>query len=132
MRFKEDILKDIRNGDTLDKQLRLNNEILLDIRSVLLSIAPNDFFTQPPLDERKPPEPEPEVERDPNDLRLTKIPMSARLLNVLNSEKYRYLSDLKGKTAIDFFKYRNFGKVLLAELRDILAEYGMTIPDVED
>jgi DNA-directed RNA polymerase alpha subunit len=138
MRFKEDILRDIKYSETLDAQLRLNSELLLDIRSALLCIAPEAFFTQTPVDERKQPEPEsepepqPEVERDPNDLKLKTLPMSARLFNVLNNQRYKYLSDLEGKIAFDFLKHRNFGKNLLAELRELVAEYGMTIPDDKD
>jgi DNA-directed RNA polymerase alpha subunit len=134
MRFKDDILRDIKHGDTLDAQLRLNNELLLDIRSVLLSIAPDAFFTKTPVDELKiqEPEPEPQVERDPNDLKLRTLQMSTGLFNVLNGMGYRYLSDFKGKIASDFLRYRNFGQIRLTELRQLVAQYDMTIPDDED
>jgi DNA-directed RNA polymerase alpha subunit len=127
MRRKEEVLQSIRHSQTLDEQLRINNELLLDIRSLLLTISTEDFFAPPqPVREE---EPTFTVERDPNDPHLSTFNLSVRTINALKGKNIRYLSDLKGRTADELLKLRNFGNTGVVELRAFLKEHNIGFPD---
>lgn len=126
MRFRKDIETDLKNATTPEAQLRLTNELLLDIRSLLMASPFTDLNVQaqPQVVETK------EVrERDPNDVHMMELPLSSRTKKIMKDAKIKYLSDLEKWTAESLLRMRNFGDIGLAELRTIVAQYGITIQE---
>jgi DNA-directed RNA polymerase alpha subunit len=115
MRSTQEIKKEIESADLTDPQTRLTNELLLDIRTLLMLLVDGDVDVR--TKER--------VEM-PNP-RVADLDISGRLRTALSRTNIQFISDLDEWTAQDLLKLRDFGKKGLAELNDLLADYGKSI-----
>lgn len=129
MRYRADIEKDIQNTRSLEGQMQLNNELLLDIRSLLMSLTTVDFNTDVPKQAQ---EPEIRKERDPDDLHIRDLPLSTRTKNALKHKNIYYLSELEECSYEYLLKGRNFGNTNVAELKSFFATLGKTLQEYED
>jgi DNA-directed RNA polymerase alpha subunit len=115
MRPTQEIKKEIAASDLTDPQTRLTNELLLDIRTLLM------LLTDGEVDVRTK-----ERVEIPNP-RIVELDISTRLRKGLSHAKIQYLSDLDEWTAQDLMKLRDFGKKSLNELNELVAVYGKSI-----
>jgi DNA-directed RNA polymerase alpha subunit len=129
MRLKNDIQQDITNATSIEAQVRLNNELLLDIREMLCTLMPDGFQTLTKQREQTDQTAETTKEADPNDPHVMEMPLSARVKKILRTYNINYLSDIEQKTAENLLMMRNFGDNCLVELREVVATYGKSIDD---
>jgi DNA-directed RNA polymerase subunit alpha len=71
------------------------------------------------------------VENKCFDIPIKELEFSVRSLNCLQQENIRTLGELAQKNAADLLVIKNFGKKSLYEIRDKLAQYGLTLKDEE-
>ena len=65
------------------------------------------------------------------DIPIKELEFSVRSLNCLQQENIRTLGELALKRASDLLAIKNFGKKSLYEIRDKLAQYGLSLKDEE-
>jgi DNA-directed RNA polymerase alpha subunit len=129
MRYRTDIEKDIQDTRSLEGQMQLNNELLLDIRSLLMSLTAVDFNADVPKQAK---EPEIRKERDPSDIHIQDLPLSTRTKNALKALQIIYLSDLENSSIERLMQARNFGNTGVTEIKAFLAPLGKTLRDYID
>jgi DNA-directed RNA polymerase subunit alpha len=71
------------------------------------------------------------VEKQPSilDTPINSWDISVRCYNMLKNDGIRTIGELSEKTAEELLRAPNFGKVSLADIRQLLAEYGLTLKD---
>ncbi len=86
------------------------------------------FVDLKPMPEAEPEPEEPEFEIDPTLLRpVDDLELTVRSANCLKSESVYYIGDLIQKTETELLKTPNLGKKSLAEIKDVLAQYGLSL-----
>ena len=120
MRSNQDIQQDIQDRKSLKAQLRLNNELLFDIRSLLM--AQNDKGMNQQTGTKA------IVEKNSLNPHLHDLGICERTKTALSRTDIQYLNDLDGWTSKDLLKLRDFGQFALAELNKCIAPYGKKIP----
>jgi DNA-directed RNA polymerase subunit alpha len=58
---------------------------------------------------------------------VNEIELSVRAANCLNNANITTVGELAAKTEAEMLKYRNFGKKSLTEIKDKLAELGVSL-----
>jgi len=71
------------------------------------------------------------VENKCYDIPIKELEFSVRSLNCLQQENIRTLGELAQKRASDLLAIKNFGKKSLYEIREKLAQYGLSLKDEE-
>jgi len=61
------------------------------------------------------------------DMPIAELELSVRSSNALKNEGIRTLGELIEKSGPELFRMPNFGRVSLAEIRQILAQYGLKL-----
>jgi DNA-directed RNA polymerase alpha subunit len=126
MRLKNDILRDINNSKTIEAQLRLNNELLLDMRTLLASLTPDDVKAAAAL---KFNENINGQERDPKDIHIMELPFLGALKSSLRDKNINYLSELAGNTVEELRNLGGIGQNSIEAIRKVLAEHGYTLQE---
>jgi DNA-directed RNA polymerase subunit alpha len=81
-------------------------------------------------------EPEPEPEREEEDEKplnenlyrsVEELELSVRSANCLKNANIRYIGELVLKTEAEMLKTKNFGRKSLNEIKEVLAEMGLTL-----
>jgi DNA-directed RNA polymerase alpha subunit len=120
MRSNQDIQNDIQDRKSLKAQLRLNNELLLDIRSLLMAQTDKGII--------QPTETIVIAKKDSLNPHLHDLGICERTKTALSRTNIEYLNDLEGWTSKDLLKLRDFGQFALAELNKCIAPFGKKIP----
>jgi DNA-directed RNA polymerase alpha subunit len=126
MRVKDEIKKDINNNRTIEAQLRLNNELLLDLRTLIAALTPDGLKAAATI---KHDEQINVKERTEDDVHVMEMPFSSRVRSILRGNNIQYFSDFEGVTAEEIRKFGAIGVTAMDEIRRVLAQYGMTLPD---
>lgn len=80
------------------------------------------------MPEEEPEPEEPEFEIDPTLLRpVDDLELTVRSANCLKAESVYYIGDLVQKTETELLKTPNLGKKSLTEIKDVLAQYGLSL-----
>jgi DNA-directed RNA polymerase alpha subunit len=126
MRLKDDILRDINYSKTIEAQLRLNNELLLDMRTLLAALTPDDVkaATAIKFDEGINGQ-----QRDPNDVHVMELPFHITLKNTLRYNNINYLSDLGNMTIEELKKMSGIGQNSIETIKKVLAEHGYNLQE---
>ncbi|NLD07965.1 MAG: DNA-directed RNA polymerase subunit alpha [Xanthomonadaceae bacterium] len=86
------------------------------------------FVDLKPMPEEEPEPEEPEFEIDPTLLRpVDDLELTVRSANCLKAESVYYIGDLIQKTETELLKTPNLGKKSLTEIKDVLAQYGLSL-----
>jgi hypothetical protein len=120
MRSAQEIKQEIEAAMMTESQIKITNELLLDIRTIMLTMVEKGG----------------EKIAEPNaktpDILIVDIEMSPSLRSALARGDIRSLAQVEGWTAQDYLKrIRHFGKAKLIELNEILAGYGKQIPGLQ-
>jgi DNA-directed RNA polymerase alpha subunit len=119
MRTYEEIKGAIKASISSEANMKLNNELLLDIREVLMYMSGY--------------EPKKEAEDDMVDpldsVSIYSLPISTRAKSGLTSYKIYKVSQLRYLTGLDISKMRNMGDKTIKEIVDALKEYGIDMPE---
>jgi DNA-directed RNA polymerase alpha subunit len=115
MRSKKELTGNIDNSMMLESQLKLMNEILLDIREILLSQKTSDL-----------PKVDPEIP-DVFDTSVFDLKLSARLRGCLLSGNIATLKDISQLSALQLRRLRGIGTGCIKELKEAVAPYGIHI-----
>lgn len=113
---------DLRTDGTVDPKKAIEDAaaILQEQLYALAKIAPRDGSQ----DEMKKAEPEP----DPVLLRpVDELELTVRSANCLKAESIYYIGDLIQKTETELLKTPNLGKKSLTEIKDVLAQRGLSL-----
>lgn len=114
------LIIDIETNGTIDPEeaIRRAATILQDQISVFVDLRANEE-EQP---ESKGIEIDPILLRPVDDLELT-----VRSANCLKAENINYIGDLIQRTEVELLKTPNLGKKSLTEIKDVLAQYGLSL-----
>lgn len=114
------LIIDIETNGTIDPEeaIRRAATILQDQISVFVDLRVNEE-EQP---EAKGVEIDPILLRPVDDLELT-----VRSANCLKAENINYIGDLIQRTEVELLKTPNLGKKSLTEIKDVLAQYGLSL-----
>ncbi len=112
----------IETNGTLDPEQAIRNA------ATILHEQLEVFVDLKPMPEEEPEPEEPEFEIDPTLLRpVDDLELTVRSANCLKSESVYYIGDLIQKTETELLKTPNLGKKSLAEIKDVLAQYGLSL-----
>lgn len=114
------LIIDLETNGTVDPEeaIRLAARILQQQISVFVDLQGNDE-TETTAEE---PEVDPILLRPVDDLELT-----VRSANCLKAENIYYIGDLIQRTEVELLKTPNLGKKSLTEIKDVLAEHGLSL-----
>jgi DNA-directed RNA polymerase alpha subunit len=119
MRTFEEIKGAIKSSISSEANMKINNELLLDIREVLVYMSGY--------------EPKKEAENevvDPLDsVSIHSLPISTRAKSGLTNYKIDKVSQLRNLTGLDISRMRNMGNKTIKEIVDALKEYGIDMPE---
>lgn len=119
MRTFEEIKGAIKSSISSEANMKINNELLLDIREVLIYMSGY--------------EPKKEAEDDVVDpldsVSVYSLPISTRAKSGLTNYKIFKVSQLRYLTGLDISKMRNMGDKTIKEIVDALKEYGIDMPE---
>ena len=124
MRNLETIKEAIEKAMTMEENLKITNELLLDIRE-LLSNKPAFVPTSVAAADVKLVE-----EKDESEY-IAKVSLSTRAKNVLINGRVRRLNQLKNVSQTDILKMRNSGQLTLQEILIFAKENGIDIPEYD-
>ena len=125
MLFRSETIKEaIEKAVTMEENLKITNELLLDIRE-LLSNKPAAVPTPVAVAEIEAIE-----EKDESEY-IAKVSLSTRAKNVLINGRVRRLNQLKNVSQTDILKMRNSGQLTLQEILIFAKENGIDIPEYD-
>ncbi|MDM1545109.1 DNA-directed RNA polymerase subunit alpha [Ignatzschineria indica] len=112
----------LETNGTLDPEQAIRNA------ATILHEQLNVFVDLKPMPEEEPVEEEPAFEIDPTLLRpVDDLELTVRSANCLKAESVYYIGDLIQKTETELLKTPNLGKKSLTEIKDVLAQYGLSL-----
>jgi DNA-directed RNA polymerase subunit alpha len=116
------LILDIETDGTLDPEeaVRLAATIMQDQLSAFVLL--DATVTQPDQPEQPEPEIDPVLLSPVDDLELT-----VRSANCLKAENIMFIGDLVQRTEVELLKTPNLGKKSLNEIKDVLAERGLSL-----
>ncbi len=114
------LILDIETNGAIDPEeaVRRAANILQDQISIFVDLKSPDHR----LEEKKEPEMDPLLLRPVDDLELT-----VRSANCLKAENIFYIGDLIQRTEFELLKTPNLGKKSLTEIKDVLAQHGLSL-----
>lgn len=125
MRSKTEINNDIQNSMLIESQLKIANELLLDLREILLSRhqvtldggTPSQTATsEVPTEDKQIP-----------DISVFDLDIPMRIQSALNAAKIHTLKDLAALNVLDLSRFRGIGKTSIIALKKALVPYGVQI-----
>lgn len=112
----------LQTDGTLDPEQAIRNA------ATILHEQLEVFVDLKPMPEEEPEPEEPEFEIDPTLLRpVDDLELTVRSANCLKAESVYYIGDLIQKTETELLKTPNLGKKSLTEIKDVLAQYGLSL-----
>lgn len=112
----------LETNGTLDPEQAIRNA------ATILHEQLSVFVDLKPMPEEEPVEEEQGVEIDPTLLRpVDDLELTVRSANCLKAESVYYIGDLIQKTETELLKTPNLGKKSLTEIKDVLAQYGLSL-----
>src|SRR5207245_2437193 len=114
------LIIDIETNGVIEPEeaIRYAARILVDQLSVFAALE----GTAPAIEEKKAPQVDPLLLRSVDDLELT-----VRSANCLKAENIFYIGDLIQRTEFELLKTPNLGKKSLTEIKDVLAQHGLSL-----
>lgn len=114
------LILDIESNGTIDPEQAIRRAATILQQQLAIFV---DFDTEGEVeDEAKPEEVDPILLRPVDDLELT-----VRSANCLKAENIHYIGDLIQRTETDLLKTPNLGKKSLTEIKDVLAQRGLSL-----
>ena len=117
MRNLETIKEALEKAKTTEENLKITNELLLDIREMFFAM-----FAHVPTSDVKLVE-----EKDESEF-IANLPLTTRAKKVLISCRVIRLNQLKGISQSDILSMRNSGQLTLKEILTVAKENGIDIP----
>ena len=123
MRNYEIIKEAIEKAITTEQNLKITNELLLDIREALLKDAVQEEYQSIAI------EPKQEELDGFEDVSVYHLPISTRLKSTLLGSRIVRLSQLRYLSVYDVLRLRNMGSKTAKELVQVLKNYGIDMPE---
>ena len=124
MRNLETIKEAIEKAMTMEENLKITNELLLDIREMLLKMPAAVPTSVAAADVKL------VKEKDESEF-IANLPLTTRSKNILINGGVIRLNQLKGVSQSDILKARNSGQVTLKEILTVAKENGIDIPQYD-
>ncbi len=114
------LILEVETDGTVDPEdaVRQSAKILAEQLGVFVDLTTNEVLAE----EEKEPEVDPVLLKQIDELELT-----VRSANCLKAEAICYIGDLIQRTEVELLKTPNLGKKSLTEIKDVLAEHGLSL-----